>query len=148
MKLDGHAKLTNNAIKGFKNRCDKATGMLFREKLCKSPQFSILRREWKNKEASNKYDNDKLSKYIVLQELSLFGETFHSLNSGYLVREVVAVDLEPMKIRHHFFDAGQKYHFMRRSSNATVRQARIECVEFIKVNVVNWIGKMNRLLTH
>lgn len=102
----------------------------------------------KDKETSNEKDNFRLSSYIVLQELSIFGESFHGLESGYLVREVVAVDLEPLKLRHHFLDAGQKFHFMRRSSGATVKQAHAECVAFIKMNVSKWMQGMNKLTFH
>lgn len=144
MKLDGHAKLTNNAMLSFKSRCEQATSLLFNHKLCKSTQFSVLNTKWEDKENSNEIDNDMMVKYIVLQELSIFGERSLSLQKGYLTREVVSVDLEPMKLRHHYLDSGQKFHFMRRSSAATVHQAHAECVTFIKDSVSNWIALMTR----
>jgi len=103
-------------------------------------------RKWGNKGRSNEEDNNNLVKEIILQELSLFGESFHSLRNGYLVRETVAVDLEPTKLRHHFMESGQKFHFMRRVKGATIKQSHAECVNFILENVNIWLEKMNRLV--
>ena len=145
MKLDGHAKLTNSAIESYSSKCEKSTSLVIDKKLCKSAQFSILNKSWVDSKTSNETDNNMMTQYIVLQELSIFGERSLSLKKGYLVREVVAVDLEPMKLRHHFLDSGQKYHFMRRSVDATIHQAHAECVLFIKESISKWISQMTRL---
>ncbi len=145
MKLDGHAKLTNSAIRAFKSRCSKSTDVFFREKMCQLPQFSIWNINWDGVD-SNKNDNRFLIKYIIAQELAVFGEFSHKIGNGYLTREVVAVDLEPLKLPYHRFDFGQKYHFMRRASGATVKDAHRECVELIRKEAMNWIKLMMQIL--
>ena len=145
MKLDGHAKLTNSAIRAFKSRCSKSTDVFFREKMCQLPQFSTWNINW-DRVSSNENDNINLAKYIVAQELSAFGETSHKINAGYLTREVVAVDMEPPLVFGHFFNWGQKYHFMRRASGATVKDAHKEAVDLIKKETMSWISSMMHVL--
>jgi hypothetical protein len=148
MKLDGHAKLTNSAMISYKSKCAMATSILLNHKLCRSTQFSTLNKNWADGENSNVDDNDMMTKYIIIQELSIFGEGALGLKQGYLVREVVAVDLEPMKLRHHFLDAGQKFHFMRRSTKPNISLAHEECVGFIKESITKWISLMTRALSN
>ncbi len=147
MKLDGHAKLTNSAIRAFKARCSKSTDVFFREKLCHLPQFNLWNISW-NGTNSNENDNKNLVKYIIAQELSVFGESFHQIDQGYLTREVVAVDLEPSLILGHKFDWGQKYHFMRRESGSgtSVKNAHSEAIALIKKETMNWIRSMMHVL--
>ena len=73
MKLDGHAKLTNSAMLSYKSKCEMATSILFNHKLCRSTQFSTLKKSWADGENSNVDDNDMMTKYIIIQELSIFG---------------------------------------------------------------------------
>ena len=145
MKLDGHAKLTNSAISAFKARCSKSTDIFFREKMCHLPQFSTWDINWDDT-SSNKDDNHFLIKYIIVQELAVFGELSHKIKEGYLTREVVAVDLEPPLVFGHYWNWGQKYHFMRRSSGATVKDAHKEAIELIRKEAMNWIRLMIRVL--
>lgn len=146
MKLDGHARLTNRAIQTFKMRCSKATDIFLKEKICQLPQFSTFNIDWQDWKGSNDVDNSNLVNFIIAQELSIFGESFHKLERGYLTREVVAVDLEPFKLRYHFLNSGQKYHFMRRATGATIKEAHKECIEFIYTEATNWVKKMNHVL--
>jgi len=145
MKLDGHAKLTNSAIRAFKTRCSKSTNVFFREKMCHLPQFSVWNINWSDV-SSNKKDNNFLIKYIIAQELSVFGESSHKIGRGYLTREVVGVDLEPPLVLGHLFNWGQKYHFMRRASGETVKDAHREAIDLIKKETMNWISSMMNVL--
>ncbi len=145
MKLDGHAKLTNSAIRAFKSRCSESTDLFFREKICQLPQFDTWNISWDSVD-SNESDNINLAKYIIAQELSVFGESLHQIGRGYLTREVVAVDLEPPLVFGHYFGWGQKYHFMRRASGATVKDAHIEAIDLIKKETMNWIRSMLHVL--
>jgi hypothetical protein len=145
MKLDGHAKLTNSAIRAFKSRCSKSTDVFFREKMCHLPQFSTWDINWDGA-SSNENDNRFLIKYIIAQELAVFGELSHQIGRGYLAREVVAVDLELPLVFGHITDWGQKYHFMRRAEGATVKDAHREAIELIRKEAMNWIRLMIRVL--
>lgn len=145
MKLDGHAKLTNSALRAFKARCSTSTDVFFREKMCHLPQFSAWNINW-NSVDSNENDNRSLIKYIIAQELSVFGELSHQIGRGYLAREVVAVDLEPPLVFGHLADWGQKYHFMRRAAGATIKDAHKEAVELIRKEAMNWIRLMIQVL--
>jgi len=145
MKLDGHAKLTNSAIRAFKSRCSESTNVFFREKICHLPQFNTWNINWQG-ENSNENDNINLFKYVIGQEISVLGESFHQISRGYLTREVVAVDLEPPLVFGHKFDWGQKYHFMRRESGATVKGAHSEATALIKKETMNWIRTMVHVL--
>jgi len=145
MKLDGHAKLTNSAIRAFKSRCSESTNIFFREKMCQLPQFNTWNINWGSNN-SNEKDNGNLVKYIIAQELSVIGESLHQIGRGYLTREVVAVDLEPPLVLGHFWNWGQKYHFMRRTSGATVKDAHREATALIKKETMNWIRSMMHVL--
>jgi len=145
MKLDGHAKLTNSALRAFKSRCSKSTDVFFREKICHLPQFNVWNINWDSTD-SNKSDNKNLIKYIIAQELSVFGELSHQIGRGYLTREVVAVDLEPFKLIYHISDFGQKYHFMQRTENSTVKDAHREATALIKNKIMEWIKLMMHVL--
>ncbi len=145
MKLDGHAKLTNSAIRAFKSRCTKSTDVFLREKMCQLSQFSTWNINWDSVD-SNKNDNRFLIKYIIAQELAVFGEFSHKIGNGYLTREVVAVDLEPPTVFGHLADWGQKYHFMRRGAGASVKDAHRECIELIRKETMNWIRLMMQVL--
>ena len=140
MKLDGHAKLTNSALRAFKSRCSKSTDVFIREKMCHLPQFNMWNIGWDSTD-SNETDNKNLVKYIIAQELSIFGDSFHRVGNGYLARKVVAVDLELPLVFGHLADWGQKYHFMRRASGATVKDAHKEAIELIRKKTVDWIGQ-------
>lgn len=121
MKLDGHAKLTNRSIELFRSRCAQATDIFIRATVCQLPQLHTFDLEWTNAEESNEADNSMIFRYIAIQELTVFGESFHRLHDGYLTREVVAVDIEPFKLPLHVLESGQRYHFMRRNASASVR---------------------------
>ncbi len=145
MKLDGHAKITTQALNEFKARCYKATDLFLRTKVCKLPQFGTWDINWKDV-SSNKIDNTRISAYVIIQEASIFREGFQPLKYGYLTREVVAVDVELWKLPFHWFNGGQKYHFLRRNdSEVTVKEAHDECVKFIYKHAANWISMMNRI---
>lgn len=146
MKLDGHAKLTNSSIELFRSRCVQATDIFIRATVCQLPQFHTFDLEWTDAAASNDADNSLILRYIVTQELTVFGESFHRLHDGYLTREVVAVDIEPFKLPLHVLETGQRYHFMRRNASASVRTAHREAVDFIREHTSHWLRRMVRVL--
>ena len=146
MKLDGHAKLTNGAIQSFRNRCTQASDKFLRESVCRSPQFNTLNVKWQDAKRSNSKDNDKMLYFIAAQELSLISESMHSLKSGYLTRETVAVDLEPLKLPFHILDVGQKYHFMRIGDKQTVQSAHQEASQLIRDKAEAWLKHMHRAM--
>jgi len=141
MKVDGHAKLTNSALRAFRSKCSKSLDIFIRKNICQLPQFNTWNLYW-NSSDSNDTDNKYLAKYIILQEFSFLGESTHKIGQGYLTREVVAVDLESPTVFGHKADWGQKYHFMRRAANSTVKNAHKEAVALIKKETINWIRLM------
>ncbi|HED33359.1 MAG TPA: hypothetical protein ENJ08_03955 [Gammaproteobacteria bacterium] len=142
MKLDGHARITNSAVRSFKKKCSKA----FSQLICHAPQFSTLNEKWQGGVASNEIDNNALLRTIISQELSLVTDAHHvRLKQGYLVREVVAVDVEPLKLPYHFLDIGQKFHFMRISEEQSISDAHQDAARLIKWQVRKWLIKMRRV---
>lgn len=146
MKLDGHAKLTNRSIELFRSRCAQATDIFIRATVCQLPQLHTFDLEWTNAEESNEADNSMIFRYIAIQELTVFGESFHRLHDGYLTREVVAVDIEPFKLPLHVLESGQRYHFMRRNASASVRTAHRQAVDFLHEQTSHWLRLMTRVL--
>jgi len=49
MKLDGHARITNSAIRSFKSKCKKATRIF----ICRDVQFNTMNIKWNNGSDSN-----------------------------------------------------------------------------------------------
>lgn len=145
MKLDGHARLTNSAIRSFKKKCSLATDIFIRDTICHLPQFNTMNVDWDNWKKSNEKDNSALAYYIAAQELSLFGEVFHKLQKGYLTREVVAVDLEPFKLPYHILESGQKFHFMRKSKSQLMSAAHLDASNLVKSKAESWLKNMNRV---
>ncbi|MCI0507639.1 MAG: hypothetical protein L0Z73_16225 [Gammaproteobacteria bacterium] len=146
MKLDGHAKLTNAAILSFSVNCAKATEILQKDTMCRLPQFSTLNIDWKDWMNSNEKDNSNLAYYLAVQEASIIGESMHPLQRGYLTRETVAVDIEPLKLPLHVLASGQKYHFMRDKSDKTVKNAYNKASAFVHANAQRWVEKMHYVL--
>jgi len=118
---------------------------LSEKKVCHLPQFNMWNISWDSTD-SNESDNKNLVKYIIAQELSIFGDSFQRISSGYLARKVVAVDLELPLVFGHYFGWGQKYHFMRRALGATVKDAHKEAIELIRKETMDWIRSMMHIL--
>ncbi|VAW56480.1 hypothetical protein MNBD_GAMMA07-600 [hydrothermal vent metagenome] len=113
--------------------------------MCHLPQFSLWNIYW-NDASSNEKDNMDLFWHIIQQELSIFGKLFSHIERGYLTRKVASVDIELPQVLGHRYDWGQKYHFMRRASGATIQEAHQESVDFIKQETIAWIKIMTRVL--
>lgn len=146
MKLDGHSKMTNSASAVFSARCSKAVEILNKEVMCHLPQFSKMDVKWDDWMDSNETDNMKIARIIALQEISIIGESLHSIKNGYLTRETAAVDIEPLKLPLHFMAVGQKYHFMRDKSDKNVHTAYNHAVNFIKEHANEWVDRMHHAL--
>jgi len=142
MKLDGHTRITNSAIRSFKRKCTKATQIF----ICRDVQFNTMNIKWHNSSNSNSKDNSKLLYLLAAQELSLLSDTAStSLINGYLTRKVSAVDIEPWKLRYHVTNDGQKYHFMRISEEQTNKAAYTDAVNLIKLQSQKWLNKMRQV---
>ena len=147
MKPDGHAKITNAAVSEFRLRCSKASIGLFKNLVCKLPQYSTWELPWNEPGRSNLIDSTFVSYLIISQEFGDLawgiGENTHLLSNGYITRETVAVDIE--YISSHFKDSEQRFHFMR-PTNQTVKKAYEESVDFIKTRAEIWLYNINRSL--
>ncbi len=136
MKCDGHAKLTDAALKILANRCQ--VNLPANQHACKLPDFQPESpRTWTNKNTSNSDDNFSSTSKAITNQLT---PTIPALDNfrGYLTERVVAVDLDIKYIFNHFRDSGQRFHFMR-SENETVAQSYKNGSDFIRFNAEKWI---------
>jgi len=110
LKCDGHAKITNEAIKQLLSQC--GSDAIKKQNLCKLKDFQTIKQDWKDKFSSNETDNSEVAQSVALSLLTPNIPALYDFR-GYLTSRVIAVDLDFKYLTKHFTSSGQKYHFMR-----------------------------------
>jgi len=143
MKCDGHAKITDAAIRRLFQKCVVDTTM--QQYVCNMAEFKINNEadSWSNSIQSNSIDNISKSLKIMASQLWFNVPAINNYR-GYLSEKAVAVDLDIKYVPGHWLDYGQKYHFLR-IKNDTVHNAYANGCEFILSNILSWLNNTVRI---
>jgi len=138
MKCDGHAKITNAALKQLVLQCKSNRSIA--QSMCSLPDFNTGDRSasFNSKSDSITSDNWETAVGIFLSQFNPFDIPDLNNFAGYLTTRTVAIDVDLVYLKNHITDWGQRLHFLRASSE-TVTSAYNNGCQFIRLNAAKWV---------